>query len=165
MSEKEKRSLYRFEYYEPANGEFYIDWLWLEDSEVLPYATDNDAIFRPATKDEEGLYNEAYADGYAASAIAEFSSTYDGITYSVEFNNSLESGFSTKKVFQCAICDNHLDFEEKVACAGGMYLGAIRDDKLWHVCHDCAQGNAEIDWIDQGWVWDDDSGSTNEKSS
>lgn len=165
MDDEERRSLYRFQYYEPLDEEFYVEWVWLKDSEVLPYANETAAIFRAATQDEEDLYNEAYADGYSIAALTEYEAKYDGITFRVEVDKNGELDFTSKKMFQCAICDRHLDFEDSVASAGGMYLGAIRDEKLWHICYDCAQGRAEVEWIEQGWVWDDDSWSTDEKNS
>ena len=164
MEESEKRSLYRFEHYESLDDEVYVDWVWLKPDEVVPYVAEEETSFRIATKDEENLYNEAYADGYGIAALIEYEAAYDGITFRVDIDDG-KLDFTSKKMFQCAVCNRHLDFEENVACAGGMYLGALRDDKLWHICYDCAQGNAEVEWIEQGWVWDDDSASTNEKDS
>ncbi len=159
------RSLYRFHYFEPVTGEFYVDWLWLKDEEVMPYASETPGTFRQATEDEEDLYNEAYADGYSLAAMLEYESKYDGISFRIELDKDGKLDMTGKKMFQCAICDRILDFDDNVACASGMYLGAIRDEKLWHLCYDCAQGTAEVDWIEQGWVWDDDSKSTDEKDS
>lgn len=164
MSEEERRLLYRFEHYEPLDGEFYVNWIWLKDSDLEEYTQHyEEGSYRVATADEMELYDEAYADGYGIAAVMEFESQYDGITYRLDRYDGED--FSTTKMFQCAVCDRHQDFEDNVASAGGMYLGAIRDNKLWHVCYDCAQGRAEVEWIEQGWVWDDDSGSTDEKSS
>ncbi len=165
MHDREDRSLYRFEYYEPLDREFYVDWIWLKDEEVMPYANETAAIFRPATKDEEDLYNEAYTDGYSIAAMIEYEHKYDGISFRVEVGEDGNLNLSGKKMFQCAICDRHLDFDTTVATTSGMYLGAIREEKLWHICYDCAQGRAEVEWIEQGWVWDDDSKSTDEKDS
>lgn len=164
MDEKRK-SLYRFEHYEPLDGEVYVEWVWLTSDEIVPYAAEGETSFRSATRDEEDLYNEAYADGYSIAALIEYESQYDGITFRVEVDKSGDLDFTSKKMFQCAVCDRHLDFEENVASAGGMYLGAVRDDKLWHLCYDCAQGRAEVEWIEQGWVWDDDTESTDKKDS
>jgi hypothetical protein len=164
----ENRALYRLEYYEPFDENTYVQWVWLKDDEVEDYLLScSDTInFRKATEAESELYNEAYADGYSVAALIEFESQYDGITFRVDFD---EAGSLTnmqgKKMFQCAVCDRHQDFDENVATAGGMYLGAIRDEKLWHICYDCAQGSAEVEWIEQGWVWDDDSGTANKKNS
>ena len=63
MEDSEKRFLYRFEHYEPLDGEVYVEWLWLKRDEIIPYAAEGETSFRIATKDEEDLYNEAYADG------------------------------------------------------------------------------------------------------
>ena len=166
MSEEEKVSLYRCEYFDSDNDEFIVSWMWLKEEEVAPYVDSLSAVFRQATKDEEDLYNEAYADGYSNAALKDFESKYDGITFRVEFDeNGNLITMNGKKMFQCAVCDRTFDFEEFVASAGGMYLGAIRNENLWHICYDCAQGRAEVEWIEQGWVWDDDSWSTDEKNS
>lgn len=164
MSKSENRSLYKCEYYDLESEEFVTNWIWFSDDEVMPYVEKTAAIFRPATKDEENLYYEAYADGYSTAALKEHEARYDGITFRVEFDeNGNLLTMNGKKMFQCAICDRTLDFEENVASAGGMYLGAVRNDTLWHICFDCAQGRTEVEWIEQGWVWDDDFGSTDEK--
>lgn len=156
MSEPEKQSLYKCEYYDLDDEQFVTSWVWLKDHEVIPYIEKTASIFRPATKDEEDLYYEAYSDGYSMAALKEHEARYDGITFSVEFDeNGNLITMNGKKMFQCAVCDRTLNFEENVASAGGMYLGAIRNENLWHVCYDCAQGRAEVEWIDQGWVWDE----------
>lgn len=160
--EKEPRSLYRFENYEPLDEQTYVNWIWLTDSEFMEYAEGGNDSHRIATADEAELYNEAYADGYGMAAALEFESRYDGITFRVELD---KEDFQYTKMFQCAICDRHLDFEENVSSAGSMYLGAIREDKLWHICYDCARGTAEVDWIEQGWVWDDDNSPEGEANS
>ena len=153
----EGRFLYRFEYYEPDDDFTYVDWVWLKLEEINDYKSGlNDVKFRPATKDEADLYDEAYADGYGVAALMEFESQYDGITFRVELDDEGNLDMDGKKMFQCAVCDRHLDFDSEIATAEGMYLGAIRDDKLWHVCYDCAQGSAEVDWIVHGWVWDEE---------
>jgi hypothetical protein len=165
--ESEGRELYRFEYWEPIYEENFVDWVWLKPEEIYSYKpSEGPVVFRKATPDECDLYNEAYADGYGIAAILEFESRYDGITFRVELDGDGNlTDIQGKKMFQCAVCDRHLDFEENVSSAGGMYLGAVRDGKLWHICYDCAHGRAEVEWIEQGWVWDDDPGSANEKSS
>jgi hypothetical protein len=152
----EGRSLYRFEYYEPDDDFTYVDWVWLRLEEINDYKSGlNDVKFRPATKDESELYDEAYADGYGVAALMEFESQYDGITFRVELDENGELDMNGKKMFQCAVCDKHLDFDSDIATARGMYLGAIRDDKLWHICHDCARGSAEVG-LEQGWIWDEE---------
>jgi hypothetical protein len=142
----EDRSLYRFEYYEPDEDFTYVDWVWLKVEEINDYKSGlNDVKFRPATKDEAELYDEAYADGYGVAALMEFESQYDGITFRVELNENGELDMDGKKMFQCAVCDRHLDFDSEIATTRGMYLGAIKDNKLWHICHDCSQSNAEVE--------------------
>lgn len=162
------RFLYRVEYYEPLDESFYVNWVWLKNEEIEDYLSgyDESVSIRKATQEESELYQEAYADGYGVAALMEFESQYDGITFRVEFDESGNlTNMQGRKMFQCAVCDRHQDFEEGVATAGGMYLGVVRDEKLWHLCYECAQGRAEVEWIEQGWVWDDDFGSTNEKDS
>lgn len=137
QSKKDSRSLYRFEYYEPEDDFTYVDWVWLDVDEISDYKSGlNEVKFRPATKDESELYDEAYADGYGVAAVMEFESKYDGITFRIEITGDGELS-TGKKMFQCAICDEHLDFELESAAIGDMYLGVIKDDKLWHVCKSC----------------------------
>lgn len=158
------RILYRTEYYEPFDENVYVQWVWLKDDEVEDYLSGSSSStkIRKATEAETELYNEAYADGYSVAALMEFESQYDGITFRVELDKDGKLDMSGKKMFQCAVCDRHQDFDENIATAGGMYLGAIRDEKLWHICYDCAQGRAEVEWIEQGWIWDDDSNQEDE---
>jgi hypothetical protein len=156
QSRDEGRSLYRFEYYEPEDEFIYVDWVWLNIDEVNDYKSGlTEVKFRPATKDESELYDEAYADGYGVAALMEFESQYDGVTFRVALNENGDLDLDGKKMFQCALCDRHLDFDSEIATARGMYLGAIKDNKLWHVCHDCAQGDAEVG-LEQGWIWDEE---------
>lgn len=134
------RILYRFEYYEPDDNETYVDWIWLDARELNNYKSEYQTIkVRPATEDETDLYEEAYADGYGVAAMLEFQSQYDGVTFRVEVNKDGELDFDGKKMFECAICEKHKDFAEEVGVAGGLYLGEVKDDKLWHVCYDCAE--------------------------
>lgn len=136
----EERTLFRFEYYEPEDDATYIEWVWLKEEELRHYRSTYQTIkVRPATEDETDLYEEAYADGYGIAAMMEFESQYDGITFRVEVNKDGDLDFDGKKMFECAICEKHKDFEEEVGVAGGLYLGEVKDDKLWHVCYDCAE--------------------------
>lgn len=147
-NEEDNRSLYRFEYYEPDDNETYIDWVWLKDDELNEYKSNYTTFkLRPATKDEESLYNEAYADGYGVAAFMEFESKYDGITYRIELDENGSLDMSGKKMFECAVCQNHKDFEDEVAMANGFYLGTLKDEKLWHICYDCALLQDEIESI------------------
>lgn len=147
--EHEEKSLFRFQYVE--DGERYVDWVWLTLEDLVSYKTNHgtDIHVRPATPDETDLYEEAYADGYGVAALMEFESQYDGVTYRLELpegRNSIE--FSQKKMFECAICGKHKDFDEEVATANGLYLGEVKDNKLWHVCFDCASIQVALDGID-----------------
>lgn len=137
QSKENSRSLYRFEYYEPEDDFTYVDWVWLDVAEIADYKSGlSNVNVRPATKEESDLYDEAYADGYGVAALIEFDSKYDGVTFRIELTDDGELS-TDKKMFQCAICDEHLDFELRVAAIGEMYLGVIKDDKLWHVCKSC----------------------------
>jgi len=141
----EGRILYRFEYYEPEDQATYVDWVWLDARELNNYKSEYNTIkVRPATEDETDLYEEAYADGYGIAAMMEFESQYDGVTFRVEMGENGDLDFNGKKMFECAICEKHKDFEEEVGVAGGLYLGEVKDDKLWHVCYDCAQNVAML---------------------
>ena len=148
-SEDKNRSLYKFEYYDPDDGESYTDWVWLADDEINGYKSGYSSIkMRPGTKDEEDLYNEAYADGYGIAALMEFEAQYDGITYRVELDESGSLDFQGTKMFECALCSKHKDFETEVAIANDFFLGTIKDKKLWHVCFDCVMMKEEIDGIE-----------------
>lgn len=160
MDEVEK-NLYRFEYYEPEDNDTYVDWVWLEESEVRNYKSTYPRIkVRVATKDEEDLYNEAYADGYGIAAMVEFTSQYDGVTFRLNRNEDDQLDmFNTTKMFECATCGNHKDFETEVATANDFYLGLIKDDKLWHVCFDCATIQMEIESIEVDLTEEGEAGS------
>lgn len=145
MENNEKRTLYKFEYYEPEDDQHYVDWVWLSDLELPNYKPEYSSTkIRKATRDEVDLYEEAYADGYGVAAFMEFESKYDGITFRVELNENGELDMNGKKMFECASCGNHKDFENEVAMSGDMFLGVLKDDKLWHLCFDCAMIGAEI---------------------
>jgi len=148
---EENRILYRFEYYEPEDNETYVDWVWLNPLELNDYRSGYTTIkVRPASEDECDLYEEAYADGYGIAAMMEFESSYDGITFRVEMGEDGELNMDGKKMFECAICSNHKDFEDDVAMTAGLYLGEVKDDKLWHVCYVCAQNAVMLKSIEDG---------------
>lgn len=149
-SEDDNKNLYRFEYYSEEDEATYVDWVWLKPDEVSEYKSDIASVsIRKASSEEEELYNEAYADGYGIAAVLEFSSQYDGITFRVNRgeDDTLDM-LNTTKMFECATCGNHKDFETEVATANDFYLGLIKDDKLWHVCFDCATLQMEIESIE-----------------
>lgn len=149
--DEDNRILYRFEYYEPEDDETYVDWVWLDHAELNDYKSGYNTVkFRPATEDECDLYEEAYADGYGIAAVMEFQSKYDGVTFRVELDENGEIDFQSKKMFECAVCEKHKDFETEVGMAAGLYLGEVKDDKLWHVCYDCAENAAMMSAIEDG---------------
>jgi hypothetical protein len=134
------RILYRFEYYEPEDQQNYVDWIWLNPLELNNYKSEYNTIkVRPATDDESDLYEEAYADGYGMAAMMEFESQYDGVTFRLELGEDGNLKIDGTKMFQCAICEGHKDFDSEVGMTAGLYLGEVKDDKLWHVCYDCAE--------------------------
>ena len=113
--DSEERNLYRFEYYEPEDQCNYTYWVWLKDDEISDYRSSYGTVnVRPATSDEEDLYNEAYADGYGIAAMMEFESKYDGVTFRVELGEDGELNVDGKKMFECAVCGDHKDFEDEV---------------------------------------------------
>jgi len=147
--DNEGRTLFRFEYYEPEDQATYVEWVWLKEEELKDYRSSYQTIkVRPATTDEEDLYEEAYADGYGVAAMMEFESTYDGVTFRVEMGEDGELNMDGKKMFECAICSKHKDFEDDVAMTAGLFLGELKDDKLWHVCYDCAANAAMLKGIE-----------------
>jgi hypothetical protein len=142
-----KEVLYRFEYYEELDDANYVDWVWLQPSEINDFKSSyTSASYRQASKEEEELYEEAYADGYGVAAMMEFESRYNGVTYRIELTEGGELDKGTK-MFQCAICKGHKDFETEVAMAGDHYLTELVDDTLWHICYDCVMLANEIDGI------------------
>lgn len=146
--------LYRMEYLD--NGVRIVDWLWLTelelDSRLEDLAQVAGLIYRAATSEEEELYDEAYRDGYEVAYISEIHDRYDGITFRVDKFDAENGDLQTTKMFECASCEKHRDFENEVGMSSGMYLAAIKNDKLWHLCYECAQGNAEINWLSDGWM-------------
>lgn len=156
--DNENRTLYRFQYWEPEDQCNYVEWVWLTDDEVDKYrSSDLNVTHRRATEEEKDLYNEAYADGYGIAAMMEFESTYDGVTFRVEMGKDGELDFNGKKMFECAVCANHKDFDDEVAMCNDLYLGVIKDDKLWHVCYDCGLLGTEIGSIEIEITGEDES--------
>lgn len=136
---EENRDLYRFEYFDPEDEVTYVDWVWLELSEINNYKSEYPrSKIRAATEEETNLYEEAYSDGYGIAAMLEFQDSYDGVTFRVELDEDGELDLDGKKMFECAVCSNHKDFEDEVAMSGDMFLGVLKDDKLWHICYECA---------------------------
>lgn len=151
MSDKDKSAqiLYRFEYFEPEDNQTYVDWVWLDPLELNDYKSNYNTIkVRPATADECDLYEEAYADGYGMAAMMEFESKYDGVTFRIKLDDKGELDFEGTKMFECAVCTNHKDFEDDVAMSGDMFLGVVKEDKLWHICYECAMIGTEISNIE-----------------
>lgn len=143
-AEDGEKNLYKVDYYEPEDQRSYIDWVWLKPEEVTEYRSDYKYVkVRRATQDEEDLYEEAYEDGYSIAMIMEMRSIDNGVTFRVEVSDdgSFNAG---RKMFKCAMCDKHKDFE-KVGTVNGFYITAMIDDILWHVCYDCAAMSAEIE--------------------
>lgn len=148
-NDNENRNLYRFQYYEPEDQCDYVEWVWLTDEELPSYrSSDENLRYRIASIEEQNLYDEAYADGYGVAAYMEFESKYDGITFRVELGEDGELDFNGKKMFECAVCTEHKDFDEEVAMANDLFLGVLKDDKLWHVCYDCGLLGSEIGSIE-----------------
>lgn len=148
-NETDERDLYRFEYFEPDDQITYVDWVWLKVSEINDYKSGYDICkLRAATPEETELYEEAYSDGYGVASLLEFESQYDGVTFRVEIGEDGELDMNGAKMFQCGICDKHKDFEDDVAMTAGLYLGEVKDDKLWHVCYDCAENAAMLKTIE-----------------
>lgn len=149
IDDHENRKLYRFQYYEPEDRCDYVEWVWLTDEELPSYrSSDENVRHRKATIEEQNLYDEAYADGYGVAAYMEFESTYDGITFRVELGEDGNLDVNGKKMFECAVCAEHKDFDEEVAMSNDLYLGVLKKDKLWHVCYDCALIGTEIGSIE-----------------
>lgn len=150
MSIHNDTNLYRFEFIDDDELPT-TQWVWLKPEEVDDYwaSLNGPVICRQATQDEEDLYEEAYADGYGIAAFLEFESRNDGITFRVELdeNGDLDMGH---KMFQCALCKKHKDFDVEVAHAGGFYLTELIDDNLWHVCYDCASLSTSVGEVDLG---------------
>lgn len=156
ISDKDEH-LYRFEFIDEDDLAS-IQWVWLKEHEVDSYweSLRGPVVCRQATQDEEELYEEAYADGYGVAAFLEFESKNDGVTFRVELDQlSGDADFNYTKMFQCAICQKHKDFDEDVATAGGFFLTELKDDILWHVCYDCASlesavGEIEFEFTEEG---------------
>jgi hypothetical protein len=80
------------------------------------------------------------------STVEENHKNDNGITF--RLNSFTERGMDTTKMFQCARCDKHKDFETEVARASGLYLAEPKEDVLWHVCYDCIMLQSEIESIE-----------------
>lgn len=150
LPEDNEKALYKVEYYEPEDGAFYSDWVWLQSNEVPEYRSSYEYVkVRIATADEHELYEEAYEDGYSIAMLMEMRSVDNGVTFRVEIDD--DGGLSAgHKMFKCAICNEHKDFEKEVAHVNGYYLTQLVDDILWHICYDCITVNTEFDEIING---------------
>jgi hypothetical protein len=149
MSTTDDLNLYRFECL--IDGYPTVDWVWLKPEEVQPFLdllNGDSATYRQATLDEEELYDEAYNDGYEVAIIQELRDNDNGITFRMNRVDSEEISFDTTKMFKCARCDNHKDFETEVARAGGLYLAETKQDILWHVCYSCVMLQSEIESVE-----------------
>lgn len=146
-SDETPKHLYKFDYYEPMDDARYTDWVWLQPAEVKDYrSTYVDVAVRQATEDEEALYEEAYEDGYAIAMIMEMRSVDNGVTFRVEVTKDGEFDMG-HKMFKCALCDKHKDFDEHAATAGAYYMTQLVDDVLWHVCEECVVLGEQVDGV------------------
>lgn len=146
--DNEERILYRAEYTDFDNSKT-VEWVWLSEDDIVDYRSSyNSVSLRLATEDETLLYDEAYADGYGIAAMLEFKSNYDGVTFRVELDENGNLNFEGAKMFECAVCSDHKDFDDEVAMANDLYLGVVKDDKLWHVCYGCAMLGTAIGGIE-----------------
>lgn len=152
-----ERSLYRFEYLDDGNR--FVDWVWLSEDEVDKYMTPHSDISgmnrRRATADETELYDEAYEDGYGVAMVQEIMSSNNGLTYRIEFNKDSEqepdaNGLTGHRMFECATCSKHKDFESEVAVieTGPWYLATLKDTMLWFNCYDCTSLGVDISGIE-----------------
>ena len=143
----EDKSLYRAEYVDFDNSKT-VEWVWLGEDDVEMYRSSYNSVkTRLATEDETLLYEEAYSDGYGMAAMLEFESSYDGVTFRVELDGNGNLDMQGTKMFECAVCGAHKDFETEVAMANDLYLGVVKEDKLWHVCFECAMIGSAIGGI------------------
>ena len=146
-SNDEVKHLYKFDYYEADDNCNYVDWVWLKHSEVEDYKSSYAQVkMRIATQDEENLYEEAYEDGYGIAMVMEMRSIDNGVTFRVELTEDGDFDMG-HKMFRCALCDKHKDFEEHAATAGAYYITQLVDDVLWHVCEECVVLGEQIDEI------------------
>lgn len=146
-SNDEVKHLYKFNYYEVEDNQSYVDWVWLKQSEVAEYRSSYAQVeMRIATEDEENLYEEAYEDGYGVAMIMEMRSVDNGVTFRVEVTEDGEFDMG-HKMFKCALCDKHKDFDEHAATAGAYYMTQLVDDVLWHVCEECVVLGEQVDGV------------------
>lgn len=143
---KSKQKLYRVEYYEPEDNDTYIEWVWAEPMDFLDYRPGQDISYRKATTEETYLYEEAYEDGYGLAALIEYEHNYNGVTFRVEVgeDGNLVQGH---KMFECAVCEKHKDFETEVGMVNSFFLTEMKNECLWHVCYECAMVTVEVEEI------------------
>lgn len=150
MSTKDNVNLFRFEYLDEEVRR--VDWVWLTPTELHSYMDDQPrtsaVIYRQASTEEEELYDEAYNDGYGVAMIQEALENDNGVTFRMNaFGEGIAKSFDTTKMFKCAMCNKHKDFDTEVASTGGMYLTKLVNDILWHVCAECVSLQAQIEDI------------------
>ena len=147
LEDDKQKHLYKVEYFEPEDNTTYTDWVWLYLEEVNEYRSGYKFVkVRRATEDEESLYEEAYEDGYSIAMIMEMRSVDNGVTFRVEIgaDGDLDMGH---KMFKCAVCNTHKDFNDNAAKNSGYYLTTLVEDVLWHLCTQCVELSSEIDSI------------------
>lgn len=136
------KKLYKIEY-KDSEGFLSVDWVWLEEGELEEYLDsmwDHSAICREGSREEEELYNEAYAEGVGSAMIEEIIKNHNGVTFELgDLENYNESGIlKTTKIFECGVCGTHSDYYQNTAATGEFYLSVEKNDVLWYVCFDCA---------------------------
>lgn len=140
-----QKHLYKVEYFEPDDNATYVDWVWLYLKEVNEYRSGYKFVkVRRATEDEENLYEEAYEDGYGVAMIMEMRSVDNGVTFRVQLDSDGDFDMS-HKMFKCALCEKHKDFDDNAAMAGAYYITQLVEDVLWHVCQDCVILGEQVD--------------------
>lgn len=144
----EDLKLYRLEYLDEDLR--MVDWIWLAEEEVDNYLQSRSQrnevlLYRAANAEEEELYNEAYNDGYGIAISLENERNDNGVTFRVDGFDPESLEIQSTKMFECAICGEHKDFETDVAMANGFYISIAKGHILWHVCYDCTTLELDVE--------------------
>lgn len=138
--------LYRFTYWEEPTSPPSVEWVFGgSDRDMEKHGSMyKDMAFhyeyRRATPDESAAYDEGFTE---ASALADATSrmqNWNGVTFRID--RFTEDNLETTKIFECAKCGKHKEFEAEAATIGEYYICTPspreRNESLWHVCRECA---------------------------
>ena len=139
-------TLFRFSYWEEPTSPPVIDWVFGHTKrDIEKYARSYQEIafhyeYRKATEDEAMAYDEGFSEATALADATSRMQNWNGVTFKIE--KFTEDGIETTKIFECAKCGKHKEFEAEAASIGEYFICTPSprkdNESLWHVCRGCA---------------------------